>query len=721
MAATNSEPVEAAPRGLEQVTTAVVGRERASRQATIQKLQKIWDKQGEQALFEREAEENLKEDKQPNFQEIHSVLDNISDPRRKAALKSKANLLQEMVEGADPGTVEPGATPDAHVQQVARVASTMPGLVAALARETGGSIATVKRALEQPNFSRSSPLGKLVERFLKDEKFTAILRKNIAENLDKPEDLISLDEIITSTDAKVVSDQKSVDSERNSYTNAAHTGSFDRIDDLKRNNPTVYNSLMVNIAQYDTAIKSLATNQTLKSLAVDTTIGSQLDAASLQDAIESQIVTLSNGNLTKHTDVVPPPPKTTTAKDPYMDTRSQLMELKRAWDVAEKARASYNIPGFQNSMIDILRYNEYVSANGKKTELDGRQETINTTKVELAKNKSKRDKLVNNQAQKVDRLMNKSVKDYYNNIVLSQADAVAQAEAQQKAVDTKEAKDMAAKRELLCKQILDKYLMLTYLKYKGKDVVGWDDKALKDFVKHDMVSNSPGNLGKKLLERINTKRTTMQPAFSKEIQKLMTEMGVGTGQPPLTARDVINSIGTEQYEKWAAEKVPDVLGYAWSRGYYFDRLKLKPAEAEFMKRAYPEDTDFFNTALAAKEKYVGEAQTLMDEDLGIMDGGVINREKVKKFLFGKDWTEGGAKLMKTLAVAGAGYVLGGGLAFNQAANAFVGPTHFVENVVNVGKAVGNTVGAVSRAGDMAVAAGSQAVRDVVNMVPVRTP
>jgi len=104
------------------------------------------------------------------------------------------------------------------------------------------------------------------------------------------------------------------------------------------------------------------------------------------------------------------------------------------------------------------------------------------------------------------------------------------------------------------------------------------------------------------------------------------------------------------------------LGYAQKQGYYFDRLKFKPGQAEFLQRAYP--VEFFEKAALAKTKYTDQAAKLMGGELSeFMDGGALNWKKIKEKLAGKDWAEGMKKLMKYTAYAGAGYVLGGGLAW----------------------------------------------------------
>lgn len=700
MSASAEPTVESPQVKLEHVTASVVGREKSSRQVDIQKLQKIWEKKGAEDLFAAEAEEKIDE-KQPNFPEIHSVLDSIADPRRKAALKTKANLMQEIVEGAAPGTVEVGATPDAHVQYVAKVAATMPGMVAAVAKELGVSVAVAKARLESPGLTKASDVGKLIEgRILKDEKFVALLRKSIGENLDKPDDLVELEEKITSGEAKVTSEQRKIDAERGAYTNAAGTGSFDKIGRLRVANVGQFNALKSDVASFATSIEALEQSEAVKKYGLSTSINSQADAITFQSKIDRALNRLSGGVVVNHLapiPAIPAPP----AVDPIAAHRAGINELMSMYEEAENVKNLLNVPTFLTDMRDYNAYNDYVKV--KKDALDAEQVKLDAEKITLAKDKSVRDKKVNALAQRTDRLLNKAVKDYYNSVLLTEADKIAQFEAQQKAEDKKAAKDLAEKRENISEKILDK-LQLTYLKYSGKDVVGWDDAALKKFVKEDMLSHSPADMAKKLLERVVTKRSSMPPEYKKEIDDLLKEMGVTAGPPPVTARDVMNSISREKYESWAEKKVPDILGYAWARGYYFDRLKLKPAQAEFLQRAYKED--FFANAIAAKGQYADEAMTLMAGEF--MDGGAITKEKIKEML-GKDWVGGTKKLMKLLAYAGAGFVLGGGLMWPQtAANGGIlktlelGGKQVAANLVAAGHSIGEVAQATSAIGNAGI-------------------
>lgn len=663
----NAPAVEVGPRTLEGVTAAVVGRERASAQATVRALQTLVQAKGEQELFKAEAEEKLDE-KQPNFTEIEATLNTIPNVNRRNELRTRANLMQEIVERRNPGTIEAGATPDAHIQMVSKVAANMPGLVAAISKETGLPILNIQTLLNNANMTRGSAVGRILDRLSHDPNFVKVLRTNVAL-VEQPEEAVGLNEQIRATEDQINSKQRSIDTERSIYTNAAGTGSYDSIDNLKRANPAAFNILKSQVDTYNQKQTSIKNNTTLSALGISSYIANNADAAALQGNIDASVNRLTAGAPAAYRMInvaagIHPAP--VAGADPLAGVRVQLAELVRAHSDATVISGLYGGANFDTDMRNINLYNEYL--NTKRGALDNDQDQLNTKRVELVKQRTKRDRLLNDYGNKVDRVLSKSVKDYYNTAVLAEADRIAQYEAQKKAEDKKAQETEKEKRETTVKEIMDKYLLLSFLKYKNGKVDGWDDKGLKDFVKKDMLSRSPAQLAKDFAQRINTKRLSMPRQYAAEMKKMMADMGVTMGPPPVSFNDILNGIDQSKFEKWSEEKVPDMLGYAYARGYYFDRLKITPAQSEFLRRAYP-NIDFFDNAIKAKGKYAEEATKMLGYDL--FTAGAVSKEKLKK-LFGNDWVDGSKRVMKTLAVAGAigagAFALTGGLGSGLALN-----------------------------------------------------
>ncbi|MBI4973278.1 hypothetical protein HZC27_01575 [Candidatus Roizmanbacteria bacterium] len=359
-------------------------------------------------------------------------------------------------------------------------------------------------------------------------------------------------------------------------------------------------------------------------------------------------------------------------------------------------------------------YNESIKvmdAQTKKTSLAADLKKINDNKADITAKEGERSKYADKYKRKMEVTLSEEMKRYWNEVKLSQAQNAAEGEAQKKAEEKQKLETEKAKREALAKTILDKYLHLSFIKYKGNKAVGMDDKALKDFVKKDMLSKSPAQLAKDFLGRIDSGRYVMPPEYAKEIKKMYSEAGIGVGTPPLTLRKAMEEIGNDKWEAWAAEKVPDVLGYAYDRKYYFDRLKLSRAQGEFLKRAYI-DTDFFQKAQEAKDKYMKETESMLGTEF--VNGK--NWEAFKKAM-GGDWVGGSKRAMKTLAVAGAigagAYTLGGGF---SAGLLLPTPHNVLATGVNVLSAGNAALGATSRVGEVGINAVSTTATDLFRRV-----
>jgi len=238
--ATNVPAVETG-RTLEGVTAAVVGQERNSAQADVRRLQLLAKEKGEQEMFKAEMAEKL-DDKQPNFPEIYSVLSNIPDATRRTELQNKAKLLQEIVEKKAAGTILAGATPDAHVQFLGKVAAGMPGMVAAIAKETGQTITSTKTLLENGNFNRASAVGKIIDAHLHNESFLTKLRSDIG-GIEQTENQIGFSAEIATLDADIKARETNLKTEREVFTNSNGTGIVDIVQNLMTTNPSKFNQV----------------------------------------------------------------------------------------------------------------------------------------------------------------------------------------------------------------------------------------------------------------------------------------------------------------------------------------------------------------------------------------------------------------------------------------------------------------------------------------------
>ena len=383
---------------------------------------------------------------------------------------------------------------------------------------------------------------------------------------------------------------------------------------------------------------------------------------------------------------------------------ARLTQLQNELSAIRALKGIYTVG---TATSDFQNYEKVADTRLKKAIIDGELKVIDVNKAKIAKLDGERSKYADKYKRQMEVALSEEMKRYWNDVSLTNASKAAEARAAIKGEEEQKAKDIAEKRVKISKDMLDRFTELSFWRYEGGESKGLDDKALKQFVKKDMLSRSPKQLSRDILDRIIRNRGQMPYSYGKEIDTLLKQMGVGEGTPPATTREVLNSIDASNYQTWAEEKIPDMLGYARARGYYFDRMKFKPGQAEFLQRAYP--AEFFEKAAAAKTKYADQAARLMGGDLkDFMDGGALNWKKVREALAGKDWTEGTKKLMKYLAYAGAGYALGGGLIWDQAGT-YLGLGKVLNTLKNVGSIPLGVAGAVSRAGDWTLGPVSEAI------------
>ncbi|PIY80836.1 MAG: hypothetical protein COY80_00845, partial [Candidatus Pacebacteria bacterium CG_4_10_14_0_8_um_filter_42_14] len=536
---------------IEHMTAATLGRDRDSRLVGVKKLQDVWKKRGDEELFKQEAEENIDE-KQPNFRETKQVLTSlVNSPdlnvqRRGQELTTKINLLQEVAEKRNPGDVEPNALADAHIQLVGRAVAEIPAMVSAIATESGLSIASVKRNLEQGTVPPNSKAARMLESIIKNDRFLSILNKDIG-SIEYTEELVGLEADISSRDQQIISKQRSINGDRSIYTNQQGTGGYDIIARLQNNlnNIQGYTSLQRSAAEY-TRLQGSFNNNTLQQNQLGRTQLTSADVPQYQNDIDTILQQKgalgTQPNLTRQNLIQNPQllqnvrvmvqRNNNQVEDPQQTAslRSEILTLVGAYDNASRISALYVAnPNFDQDYSNYNLFVEYNKAGGERDKIDKRQADLDQETGELRKLLIRRDKHLNAFAQKVNRVLNKSTKDFYNKSILSQAQAVADHEANQKIDDEKEIKDMKEKREKILEQVMDKYLMRTYFKFSGNDVIGREDDDLKNFVKHDILSTTPGKLSKDLLKRIYSKRSSMPPEHKKEIDQLFKDMGLTAG------------------------------------------------------------------------------------------------------------------------------------------------------------------------------------------------
>ncbi len=670
---------------------AAVMREAPSTKADVAALQAIKATEGAKNVFQREAVPADTE-KKPNFPEINATLAKFNPPR--PDLLATSASLQEIIEGRPPAA----GGPDAHIKLIGSVAANMPGMVAAISKETGLTPAVVKARL-RTNLTGLKPI---LRRLQQDEAFIGNLSKNVA-NIEYTEEMSDMDARLASLDNKITTTEADINKRKLEYTNAG----------APPGTPPGAKEWWAGLPAADQAsIRSDVPNMTR--------LYGQLNVPGLgtlqRSSIASAEIPAYKGNLDAElSGILPgltyarlagiggaaPIDLNTEIKNAYGNMAggarnwnercdaqlARVNMLRNAYAATDQINAILAKPAYAGNFDDIQKkYQLYSEADEKLKGLRSEQTALDQDKAERDKLKLKRDRKLNEYGNKVASSLDRSFREYYNDVLLQEAQTIAELDANKKAEDKKKAEDLKQKRETDARELLSKYLRLSYLKYRGGKVVGWDDDTIKKFVKKDLLSSSPAQMGRTLLDRINSYKATLPPTYQAEINKTLADMGVTAGPPPVTFANVMSEMDPKFLASLAAEEMPKVLGYAYARGYYFDRLRMSKDQAEFVKTAY--SPEFFMQALGSKEEYRKQFEAEFGK--GVLKGEM--GETIRQALVGKDWEDGMKKLLRVAAIGG----------LTVAGLDFLGGTAGVAGGIN-------TLGLVGRAGADVVRTASQGV------------
>jgi len=665
-------------------------------------VQKRMVKMGGKSVFEADTSQS-EDDAMVNFDEMRRVMDDEqrrvaaeTDPVRKADMQKRQDRLLRRFSVYDKllNNEGFGAMTAEEQKEMMGVMADLPGFCESIAIATNNTL-TIEQARKimtgkggvalTPD--QKKVIGEMVTQFANDDKLHSRLAKSLAK-LKLPDD----DAVDASTIAQKLTEISNEKVERNTYkTNneivEAFTNDPKRADRLQK--------LSEKITKIRTGL-----DESYNPLTLDLATVSSIEVRALADEAKDK---------TAYDTKVSSAGKTGATAEHAAYTAA-MVQTRKVQSLLELVKLNNNLDA------EVEEYEAYVSAKTKRETAEKNIQKIDTTKRDIAGLEAKRGTNTSKYKRRMEMGLSDEMKRYWNEVKLVQADQAAQAEAAKKAEVEAKDKEAKAKRETLAKTVLDKYLHLSFLKYKSGKAVGWQDGDLKKFVKTDMLARSPAQLTRDLLERVNTMRYNMPPAYAKEMKKMWDDAGIGAGTPPLTLKAALDEIGKDKWEEWAAEKIPDVLGYAYGRGYYFDRLRIKAGQAEFMRQAY--SPEFFTKALDAKKKYAESADEMVKS--GLLTGGAVNEAKIKEML-GGDWVNGSKRIMKTLAVAGAigagTFALTGGFGVPAGVLGFdlaTGAQRSAEALTNVAAAAVQTSALASKASGAAISGVSGGVAKLSN-------
>ncbi len=656
------------------------------------------------SVFEADIVQNP-EDLMVNFDEMRRVLDSEGkrvdaekDPKKKNVLKKRYDRLELRYNVYDKLLNNEGfsAMDGTEQQELINTMSALPGFAEAASVAIGGRLSTdqMMKVLNGKGGvavtrDEKKALSEIIVSMANDDRFKNRVSKSLS-TLSLPTEDAALAAEIGTLQSGIRDKTKKEDEMK---THKAISDAFES----KYSDPVVRESMRTEYEDYQEAWNSL--QKAFRPLDFSPT-----SISKIRTNLEAEITAAK---------VLATP---ATSAPPSADSVAYFRMLNEQLNIFNQVTPIISDAAKRGQMDE---YKKYSAAKGRIDTLSTELAGYSDKEKQILQKESERGKYVDKYKRKMEVALSEEMKRYWNEISLTNASKAAEAQAAIKGEEEKVAEDLKTERVKIAEDLLERFTHLSYMKYENGEAKGMDDTAIKKFVKKDMLSRSPKQLSRDILDRIIQNRGRLPRAYGKEIDGLLKKMGVGEGTPPATTRDVLNAIDATEYQKWAEERIPDMLGYAQKQGYYFDRLKFKPGQAEFLQRAYP--AEFFEKAALAKTKYTDQAAKLMGGELSeFMDGGALNWKKVKEALAGKDWSEGMKKLMKYTAYAGAGYVLGGGLMFDG--TKYIGAQRVLNTLANLGRLGTATAGAVSTAGEWAINAPTVAAGNLLSQIPpIRTP
>jgi len=535
--------------------------------------------------------------------------------QRAERLKQTKKLLEELYNVTSSSQIS-----DELVKEVARILANTPGFCIAVAKELGyEDPGLLKTLLESSGFGRDSIIGKIIERYIRDER----MRKRLIKAMSG----VTYDETIDALDGQIEDLEERIGQTRQKLT-AERTW----CEEVEKAYNNLDQQVLINLAQV------APTLQNKKSYLESLLSSLNIKWYNLDD--KNQLESLANFLRRQKN----------TGYDIALQLVSEILDIYN-----RNQNLFLPQPNNLHQKSPYQVYIEYQALQQKRAEIAAAETQMRKDELDLANLRQQRRRLLESYEGKVLRVLESTVKGYYNEVILGDAYAIAQAEAQEKEGE----KEKAETREQKLKLLLDRFLSLSLFRYEGGRVVGWDDQFLKEAVKVELLQRSPEKMLEYIVQRVIEQRTQMPENYQKQINSLLVELGIGSyedGNFTLPQNKTISEVVSDFFSQLnpnfvfqeATIRVPKLLGAAYARGYWFDRLRFSKTQVAFLKSAYT--PEFFAKALEGKKEY----QNLVDAELGkgVLDLGSELTPQLKR-VFGKNWLEGLLKLMKILGLISA--------------------------------------------------------------------
>jgi hypothetical protein len=542
---------------------------------------------------------------------------------RAKRLEQTKKLLEELYNVTSSSQIS-----DELVKEVARILANTPGFCIGVAKELGyRDPGRLKTLLESFGFAKDSRIWRIIERHIRDER----MRKRLIKAMSG----VTYDETIDTLDGQIEDLEERIGQTRQKLT--AERTWCEEVEEAYNN---LDQQALIKLAQVVPTLRNKKSylESVLSSLNIN---WHNLDD---KNQLES-LATFLRGRKN---------PPSNQLQNNYAIALQLVSEILDIYD--KDPNLFLPSPNNLHQKSPYQVYIEYTALQQKRAEIAAAETQMRKDELDLANLRQQRRRLLESYEGKVLRVLESTVKGYYNEVILGDAYAIAQAEAQEKEGE----KEKAETREQKLKLLLDRFLSLSLFRYEGGRVVGWDDQFLKEAVKVELLQRSPEKMLEYIVQRVIEQRTQMPENYQKQINSLLVELGIGSldkdGNFILPQNKTISQLVSDFFSQLnpnfvfqeATIRVPKLLGAAYARGYWSDRLRFSKTQVAFLKSAYT--PEFFAKALEGKKEY----QNLVDAELGkgVLDLGSELTPQLKR-VFGKNWLEGLWKLMKILGLISA--------------------------------------------------------------------
>lgn len=647
--------------------------DRASVDREVLAMQNLKIKKDGETVFQHEIEIPRDDIKEPNFKELHDIALEVDATRNRITHESRQSLVIKKLEDLkNIVTKETPLTPR-QLKYVGEVAADIPAIIKSVAKDTGLTEAQVKVDLRSANPTVTTILTELCD----SKAFIDVLSGNIGA-IEVTKEMIEHTGNIHAQELAIQREKNDVSTEKKLYTNPP-PGPPGAKEWYEAQPPANQIAISNAVGQYEN----------LSQLLADPTLGplqrngfaSAVEASNYKTGVDREISrflgagnTYGNMSIPANLDarlLAKYPGAGAAATERRDNLKEKILPLLQAYETAETIRTIY--AGNPNFAAEKQLYDRYQELPNKIPEITGKENAISQKEATLSTLKTEHGKDVASIAGKIEKVMERSFKEYYNKSLLTRGKQVAEYDANHKTELKQKEADLKEKQGEIAKVLLDKYLRMSFLKYKAGKVVGWDDKGLKKLVKDDLFSHSPADMARELLRRVYDNRGDFPDTYKKEIDALCKDMGLSTR---VTFNDVLKKMDTQVLADYAAAEMPKAFGYAKARGYYFDRLRLKKHQVEYITSTQDYGPGFFEKMLEEAKVYAAQMdnEALRKDVFRSID---VALKQLRDKTLGKDYQEGIKNALKaatTAAAVTAGtYFIGGPYTLGKVAAA-VGDT-----------------------------------------------